>query len=324
MNLRSLKDLTRGMVATGMLISAATVTFGQSQNSVKKAEDPPAAKPAAVVPVKEEKPQAITPASDTGEKVSINIAETKPVIPVSESINEKAVAPKKQNNNSGWEVYNAPYLYMTGLNGTVGARGRTMEIDLSFGDIMSSFKVGLMGLFEFKKNKFVMTHDIMWLRLGEERTNQAPAPFLTSDVKVKQFTWDPEFGYRVAESEKGSFDVLGGFRLMSMENELNTTSGLLPGFNVSQRKTWATPVGGFRGRVNLSEKFFLSTKFDIGGGWGADFTTQIYAGAGYQINKKVAIVGGYRYLKTDYEDNTGFIFDTTMNGIVVGARIRMK
>jgi hypothetical protein len=109
-------------------------------------------------------------------------------------------------------------------------------------------------------------------------------------------------------------------RLWSVENRLNVADGLLPGFDVSERKTFAAPVGGFRGLVNVCPKFYLSTKFDIGGRLGPDLTWQFYGGGGFRISKSVALIAGYRYLKVDYDDDAGFIFDTTMNGFVFGAK----
>jgi hypothetical protein len=159
----------------------------------------------------------------------------------------------------------------------------------------------------------------VWIKLGEER--ETPGQ-LYSSVKlgVNMVIWDPEVGYRVYESKGGSFDVLGGVRLMSVETNVNFREGALPAFDVSERKTWATPVVGARGILNLSPKFFLATKFDVGGGIGADFTGQFYGGGGHRITPKFALISGYRYMKTDYDSNAGFLFDTEMNGILIGAK----
>ena len=247
------------------------------------------------------------------------------VKPFSEEVNLKTPTLKKQvTADSDWHVAVAPYLYMTGLSGEVGARGHVFDVDLSFGDILSDFKFGLMGTLEARKKKFVILNDLIWIRLKEERVNTPPALFLETDVRVKMFVWDPEIGYRLYESERGTFDVLGGFRMMSVGIAIDAIGGILPDVSAEQRKTWATPVGGFRGVVNVNEKFFLSTKFDIGGGIGADFTTQIYAGGGYKLKPNLALIGGYRYLKTDYDDDEGFLFDTAMNGFIVGLRIQLK
>ncbi len=329
---RSIYVLT---IAASILATALTA-FGQAQNTdttakaANETSDVKVAIKTTETTAKSEK-TAVVAESDT-EKTAIvaknyfaeggKVSTDKPTYPGDSKT--APAAPSKQTTDSGWHIASAPYLYITGLKGTLGARGRTIEIDLSFGDVMSSFKIGLMGAFEARKNKFVLVNDIIWLRLGEERTNSAGSAFSSSDIKVKTFIWDTKAGYRVAEGKAGALDILGGFRLISLENELNTTTGVLPGFNVSQRKTWATPIGGLHGTLNINEKIFLATLFDIGGGWGSDLTMQAYGGMGYRFNPKVSLVGGWRYMKNDYNDNTGFVFDTTMNGLIIGARIQMK
>jgi hypothetical protein len=132
---------------------------------------------------------------------------------------------------------------------------------------------------------------------------------------------DPEVGYRVVESEKGTFDVLAGYRIWSVEANLNVTSGILPGFDVSQRKTFGAPVIGMRGLVNVTPKLFLTGKADIGGfGLSADLTSQFFGAIGYRLYKNVALLGGYRWLQVEYNDDGGFIFDTQMHGLMFGAK----
>ena len=240
--------------------------------------------------------------------------------PFAKSITEKPASALKQGaSGSGWEFAVTPYLYMTGLSGTIGARGRTTNVDLSFGDIFENLNLGLMGTVEARKGRFVVVNDLMWIKLGEERDTPGEL-FSSVKVGVNMFIWDPEVGYRLYEGDGGNFDVLGGVRIMSVETNINFRAGILPATDASERKTWATPVIGAHGTVNLSPKFYLATKFDVGGGIGADFTGQFYGGLGYRITPKIALVGGYRYLKTDYDSEAGFLFDTSMNGIVIGAK----
>lgn len=233
-------------------------------------------------------------------------------------IGPSPVEPVQQTGGSGWEFAFAPYLYMTGMSGTIGARGTVADVDLTFSDITANFDFGLMGAFQARKGKFVFFSDLLWLRLSEER--ETPRD-LFSDVRlgVDLVVFDPEAGVRVVDSSKGSIDVVGGLRIMSIENDLEFGTGIAQGFRVSQRKTWAMPVAGIFGTRNLSEKVFITGKFDVGG-WSSNFTTQIYAGGGYRITPRVALIGGYRFLKTDYSDDAGFVFDTEMNGILLGAK----
>ena len=332
MNLNTSARPFRAFILISAMLISATVIAAQSPETevaaktqdaasaetVKKAETPPTAQTTASEPKTENVVAKYKPLLESNSK-------TDAVKPFADEVDLKPLIAKKQvTTDSDWHIAVAPYLYMTGLSGQVGARGHVFDVDLSFGDILGDFKFGLMGTLEARKKKFVVLNDLIWIRLKEERVNTPPALFLETETRVKMFVWDPEIGYRVFESEKGFVDVLGGFRMMSVGLALDAVGGILPDVSEEQRKTWATPVGGIRGVVNVSEKVFLSGKFDIGGGWGADFTTQIYAGGGYKLKPNLALIGGYRYLKTDYDDNEGFLFDTAMNGFIVGLRIQLK
>ena len=228
---------------------------------------------------------------------------------------------KQGSSSSDWHFAFAPYLFAAGISGSVGARGRVLELDANFsGSVWDSLDLGLMGAFEVRKGRLISLTDFMWIKLSQER--DTPGPFYsTAKLGVNFFMLDPEVGYRFVDNERGSLDVLGGVRIWSVETNLNVTTGVLPGFDVSQRKTWAAPVVGLRGTVNLTSKFFLTGKFDIGGaGIGADLTTQLFGAAGYRVHKNVALLGGYRWLQVDYDDEEGFLFDTKMQGFMFGAK----
>jgi opacity protein-like surface antigen len=77
-------------------------------------------------------------------------------------------------------------------------------------------------------------------------------------------------------------------------------------------------VVGLRSIVALSKskKIFFIGRFDVGGG-GSKFTYQLFGGLGYDINKTIALVGGYRALDVKYDKNN-FLYDTNQRGPIVG------
>lgn len=239
----------------------------------------------------------------------------------SDTTNGILTTPPRSSDNSGWQVAMAPYLFASGISGKVGARGREIEMQSNFGNVWHNLDIGLMGAFEVSKGRFVNFNDMIWTKLSAER--DTPGPFYsTAKLGVNLFILDPEVGYRMITSKRGFLDTLGGVRIWSVETNLNVTTGVRPGFDVSQRKTWGAPVVGLRGNYNVTRKFFLAGKFDIGGaGIGADLTTQLYGAAGFKLTKKFALIGGYRWLQVRYDDSKGFLFDTRMSGLMLGGRI---
>jgi hypothetical protein len=303
----------QGTIISALVLLTSLLTFAQTQTGNPVNSDKPVLNENfTAVRITKEKTTASTGKNFSALKTSGLTAS---------DLNKAPAVAKPQSGSSGssWKFAFAPYLYMTGMSGTVGARGRTTTIDLSFGDVMSHFKFGLMGTFEARRGKFVILNDMIWIKMSEER-NTPGGLYSTAKIGVNMFVWNPEVGYRLYESDAGSFDVLGGIRLTSVENTLKFSSGILAGFDVNARKTWAAPIVGAHGLVNLSPKFFLSTVFDAGGGFGTHFTGQFYGGAGYRITPKIALIGGYRYFKNNFSDSEGFVFDTSMNGILFGAR----
>jgi hypothetical protein len=269
-------------------------------------------------------PVAVTSEDRKGKGSRFSFTDPQKISASNSVVKEPSVAsPAPQQagpDDSGWEFSVAPYLFMAGISGTLGAGGNTIEVDSSFGNIWDNLDVGLMSTVEAHKGKFISLNDLAWIKLSKGRDTPGGG-YSNAKLGLNIFIFDPEVGYRVLDKKAGTLDVVGGVRIWSVESNLNVTSGILPGFDVSKRKTWAAPVVGVRGLANLSSRFFLTGKFDIGGaGIGADLTTQLFGAAGYRLTKNIAIIGGYRWLQVDYDDSKGFIFDTQMSGLMIGAK----
>jgi hypothetical protein len=79
---------------------------------------------------------------------------------------------------------------------------------------------------------------------------------------------------------------------------------------------WFDPYIGIGGRYNLTKAFYVTGKADVGGfGAGSDITTQVYAALGCQITRNIYSELGFRYLYTDYEDDSNrFVWKTSTYG----------
>ena len=94
----------------------------------------------------------------------------------------------------------------------------------------------------------------------------------------------------------------------ALNRELNRT------FSLTER--WVDPYIGISGRYNLTKAFYLTGKVDVGGfGVGSDITTQGSAALGCQITRNIYSELGFRYLYTNYEDDSNrFVWKTTTWG----------
>lgn len=174
-----------------------------------------------------------------------------------------------------------------------------------------------MGLFEARKGRFISLTDLEYVSIEDEKATPGPL-FGGVNAKIKTFIFDPEVGYRLYQNPDNSafVDVLGGVRIWRISTDFTFTPGILPGTQVEASRSWVDAVGGLRGSAHLSEKLFVSGKFDLGGG-GSKFTYQLFGGGGYEINKKIALLFGYRVIDVDYNKNN-FVYDMNQRGPVLG------
>lgn len=221
-----------------------------------------------------------------------------------------------------WEFFVTPYIFFSGLKGEVGVQRQTAIVNARFPDIFRNLDFAMMGTFEARKGNWMILTDAMYMSLSGKRVT--PSPFFSDiDVKVKETIIDPEVGYRVVRRERGTIDLLAGVRIWHVKPHLTFQPRILPLVDVEESKNWADPVIGVRGTGKLSPRVFVTGKFDVGGfGVGSDFTGQAFGGAGFQVKPRIALIGGYRYLRADYV-NEGFVFKTAMNGIVLGAKFKL-
>ncbi len=275
--------------------------------------------------------EVIKPAESVGEKLLVNVSEESPVHTESAPVETNeiagstevaAAAPQASPDPDKWEFSIAPYFFLASLDGTVGVIGQRAEVNATFRDLFRNLDFAMMGQFEARKGNWSFLGDVMYMSLSGERVT--PSPFFSDiEVEVKEFIVEPAVAYRVVKVERGTIDLLGGVRIWHVNTHLTFQPRILPLVDVEGSKNWADPIFGARGVAKLSPRVFAMGRFDVGGfGVGSDFTGQVFGGVGFQVKPKIALIGGYRYLRADYF-NEGFIFKTAMSGIMLGAKFRL-
>jgi len=266
-------------------------------------------------------------AQETTPKLSASVVskDPQPVKPVDSTTDpapSNEPAPQASPSPEGWQFSVAPYFFLASLDGTVGVVGQQAQVNARFRDLFRNLDFAAMGQFEARKGNWSFLADVMYMDLSGERVT--PSPFFGDiAVEVKELVVEPAVAYRVLKTERGSIDLLGGVRFWHVNTHLTFQPRILPLVDVEGSKNWADPIVGARGTVSLSPRVFLLGRFDAGGfGVSSDFTGQVFGGVGFQVKPRIALVGGYRYLRVDYVDE-GFVFKTAMNGIVMGAKFRL-
>ncbi len=120
-----------------------------------------------------------------------------------------------------------------------------------------------------------------------------------------------------------SLGVLGGGRYWYMKTKLDLEVPLA-GFagKVEKSKDWIDPFIGLRLSADLTKRFSLGLRGDLGGfGVGSEFSWNAVGVLGYSVSRVVSLWLGYRALGLDYESGSGFNkikTDAIMHGPIVG------
>jgi hypothetical protein len=220
----------------------------------------------------------------------------------------------------------APYGWIFGVHGTVGAGQRTTSVNLSVGDAIDQLK-NLKGAAEVHVETgygpFGVIADLTYMRL--EPLNG----LVTVDSRS---TLAELLGmYRVLDTggrEAGAmtFDLLAGVRYYRFSNAI---SGNLFGLLAAERENkWTDLVVGARTGVQVTDDLGIFARGDVGGFGIGDSSRHAYnvvVGFEYRCCDCASLAGGYRWLTIDRENGLGrdrFVLDATLAGPFVAFALR--
>jgi hypothetical protein len=243
--------------------------------------------------------------------------------PLLETINSsKSEAAKPQANPADkWHIQFSPYVWLVGLSGRAGISPLAVDVNTSVTDSDIHLNFGFMATFEARKKRLVILTDLQYSSLGADKPSPGPL-FSGATADFKTFVLEPEVGYRLLDNpdKDAFFGVLGGIRYWHLKTDLTFNAGVLPGVTASRSRGWVDGVVGVRGKTNLTRRFFITGKADLGGG-GSNFTYQLFGGGGFTLGKHYALIAAYRYLDVNYNKDD-FLFDMALQGPVFGLGIK--
>jgi opacity protein-like surface antigen len=205
-----------------------------------------------------------------------------------------------------WHFLIAPYLWGSGMNGTVGVNGAvSVPVDLSFGDALENLDFAFLGRLEARKKRIGFGLDLAYLNLGAEVTGPIDGR-LSLGADVRSLTVEGLLAYRaVNDDDRGGYvDLLAGTRYMknraglSLERDGDAIRG------TDQTLDWVDALVGARFRLPLGRKAALHGRADIAG-LGSDFTWNVTGGFEMRLSRRFKTGLGYRYLDVDYDEGKG-------------------
>ena len=259
---------------------------------------------------------------------------------------------------SPWTFRFVPYGWLTSLKGEQTVRGRTIDVDASFVDIVeeSDTLAALMGTFEVRNGPFGLYGDLVWSKVelsGDEARSRSFTGPLGGNISatleaslgldIQMAIVEGGASYEIIRSGPFALDILGGVRYWHQKADASLDLTLTVGVDVldlelvgnrafarSGSVDWIDPLIGARLRYEVAPGHQLFLRGDVGGfGVGSDFSWQAIGGYGFDFARWHGItfsgVLGYRALYVDYSEGEGqnrYGFDMLQHGPVLGVSMR--
>jgi hypothetical protein len=222
-----------------------------------------------------------------------------------------------------WSFTLSTYGWMTAIDGTISAGGRSADVDIAFKDVVKHLDMAFMAAAELRYKRWGFAGDLIYARLSDDIAPPAGIIFSSTHEVVKETIGTFLLSYRVVDAKPAYLDLFAGGRVYSFYSEIVLRPNLAQqGFKASGTTTWADPIVGLRGRYYVSPLFFLNAYGDVGGfGTGSELSWQLLGAVGVQAARWCDIQLGYRALRFEYDGARGKQ-EITTHGPIIGATIR--
>ena len=227
-----------------------------------------------------------------------------------------------------WRFFVAPYLWMSSTTGDAWVQGEKSDVDMSFFDLADDLTFGAQLYAEVRRGPWWGAVDSTYLRLAD-KVPLGPNQGGTGSYEADMVTLDARIGYRVWGKtccarpvagrccdcrEKALFAFVGA-RYWSLDQKVDVTG--VVGAAPQTRKgddSWVDPFLGVRYFADLSRRFAIDLRGDVGGfgiGNASEFTWQAAAYLSWKVTRSFTVIGGYRAIGLDRAEGTG----TDKNGL---------
>ena len=223
-----------------------------------------------------------------------------------------------------WDFVIAPYALIPSIDGSTSiGRVEGADIDVGPDNILNNLKLGGMIQLEAHHDSgfgVIVAYNFMDLSSGATGPNDQNS----LETDIYQGIFEGYANYRVNTGE-GTLDFYGGIRWWDMDVELKANGAKV----VENTPDWVDPVIGVRWTQELSGKWNLILRGDIGGfGVASDFTWNMQGGISYDATDYLTLVLQYRALSVDYTtgdvgSSNRFSYDTITHGPLIGLAFRL-
>ena len=227
-----------------------------------------------------------------------------------------------------WQFGALIYAWLPNINGDLSfPNGSSQDLRVDAGDIISNLQFTLMGSFEARKGDWSGFTDVIYMKVEGDQANSVTVPtgasktLLDTDLELKAWVWTVGGAYSLWRDDQSHLDLLAGARLLSLDMDLKLSGGgrLQRDRKLSASENVWTGIIGAKGRIALTDRWFLPYYADIGAG-SSDLTTwQAFGGVGYAFDwGEVHLT--YRHISYDQHDEV--VENLSFGGPQLGVGLR--
>lgn len=207
---------------------------------------------------------------------------------------------------NGWQYEVTPYLLGAALDGTVGVRGVTTELDASFGDSFDNLDAGFMGYFTASKGPLMFGLEGVYMKLESDPVTAVVGPGGVAsvdgelDVTNRMYVGQATVGYSVLD-DRTRLTLFGAVRWTKLDADMSIKvqfdpAIVFPGGSTSASgdESWTDGVIGALVVLPLTDHLALTGYADVGAG-GSDLTYQFMGGVNWAFAEDFTAKVGYRF-----------------------------
>ena len=172
--------------------------------------------------------------------------------------------------------------------------------DATFSDILQNLKFAAMFAGQVRYKQFAFLYDFDYAKMEVEDLDTVGRQYLSADITGKQYVTDLALGYIFPiQNEKLQLEGYLGARIYSLSSDLNWVGLDHSSNSGSASKTWAAPMVGIFATYDITKKWFVYGRGDIGGLFGDKPTWVLMGGAGFRFSEHWNTTLGYKWLGDD-------------------------
>lgn len=231
----------------------------------------------------------------------------------------------KAEDPNRWRLSAGAYLVMNRVDADQTLGDTELPLDFKFDFPLDNPEFGFH--LEAHNSRFGALFDIVnidvtdKLRVPPELEPNAES-FFDFDISALEL-----LGFYRYNQPNWSFDFLGGLRYNTLKFEPKFSETENPTLTKKIKESWFDPVVGGRLTLNVTPRFSLTARGDLGGfGIGSDIALNSQAGLGYRLTRRTHIFARFHQLSTRYDtgkkNQTGFfLYDGSELRILLGTDI---